>query len=53
MAATTNSAGRRILELYRAGTCTRAQLDNAYYLKGWISDEDYAAATEIVVEPAP
>ena len=53
MAATTNAAGRRILQMWAAGTCTRAQLDNAYYVKGWISDADYAEATAIPEESEP
>lgn len=42
---TTNSLGRRALERYALGQIDRATLD-AYYAKGWISDEDYTAATE-------
>jgi hypothetical protein len=47
MATTTNALGARVLSMYAAGTATRAQLDQAYYQKGWISDSDYETATAI------
>ena len=52
MATTTNSLGRRVLAMYAAGTASREQLDAAY-ARGWISDDDYAAATAPAPEPAP
>lgn len=42
--AVTNLLGRKTLQMYAAGTITRAQLDTAYYIKGWISTPDYEAA---------
>lgn len=50
---TTTAAGRRVLELYATGRATRAQLDNAYEAKGWISEADYAAATAEPAEDEP
>ena len=40
----TNALGARLLVRYTEGTATREQLDAAY-AKGWISGDDYAAAT--------
>lgn len=41
---TTNALGARMLQRYAEGTASREQLDAAY-AKGWISDDDYNAAT--------
>ena len=45
----TNALGARMIARYKEGTATREQLDTAYD-RGWISDEDYEAAT---TESAP
>ena len=49
MPGTTNPLGKRTIELFKAGTASREQLDTAY-TKGWISDDDY---NDAIAPPEP